>query len=648
MSKSNGEPIYNKIKINKKDGANSVNDTENESDKVGNTSNSNDLSKSKLKEYKIIIKDLQNEIEDERNRVKDRTEENKSILSDIKQKINKCNKEIKSYSYKNEKQREKLQLISEEITQKINNISVNQVVKNLDRKKKSSSNKFEQYNSEKKLIDGNIDAKERQLINIITLITNYEEQNENLKIKIMRSKYEKDNNELLKKKLEQEKQIDNLNKKIKLMKTKILDHSKCPKKTESLTKKIEEIKNEIKVYDSKYNESKNKLTILENKKNRPKIIVDSNNNNLTSKTIVASRNNLNLKLSSTNKTEINKINQQIYKMKYNKINLQKKVLTQKKLNTEPDEDITKMYNLGGIFSDKELKAILIGLNNDKERYNQIIKKFNVYYSFVDSIETKHKMDLKLKLNKINELDDQILNMNFQKEENETNIELYKKQIKELLEQRNIYLMRNNELDMQVQEKKKIIERKNQEISLLGSQLIKLKKLLKKGDMKSIKNEPDVEIQYIDEEEENNLFKNNEKLDSYISPQRSKKIKFLDNNENSIKNIFKKNSNFYNQKSKINIDKESNNNMKSDSNSDNNSNSNSNSDNNSNSNSNNNSNNESNSNSNSNNNSNRNSNNNSNSSNSNSKSISKSKDNNNSNSNEGNEKGNQVSNDEDSS
>ena len=625
MNKSKGEPIYNKIKINKKDSTSSINDTENESDKVGNTSNNNDLSKSKLKEYKIIIKDLQNKIEDEKNRVKDRTEGNKSIISEIKQKINKCNKEIKSYSFKNEKQREKLQLISEEITQKINNISVNQVVKNLDKKKKSISNKFEQYNSEKKLIDENIDAKERQLINIITLITNYEEQNENLKIKIMRSKYEKDNNELLKKKLEQEKLIANLNKKIKLLKTKLLDHAKCPKTTESLTKKIEEIKNEIKIYDVKYNQSKNKLELLENKKNKPKIILDSDNNNLNSKTIVATRNNFNLKYSKTNNTEINKFNHQIYKMKYNKINLQQKNLTQKKLSTEEDEDITKLYNLGGIFSEKELKAILIGLDNDKERYNQIIKKFNVYYTYVDSIETRHKLDIKLKLDKINELDDQILNMNFQKEENEANIELYKKQIKELLEQRNIYLMRNNELDLQVQEKKKIIERKNQEISLLGNQLIKLKKLLKKGDMNSIKNEPDVEIQYIDEEEENKLFKNQ---DSYTSS-KTKRIKFLDNNENGNKNFSIKNSNFYNQgsKSKINTDKESNNNIKSNSNSDNNSNSNSNS-------------NSSNSNSNNNNNSN---------SNSQSKSSSKSRNsNNNSNSNEGNEKGNQVSNDEDSS
>jgi hypothetical protein len=438
MSRSKGESIYNNININKKDITSSINDTENESDKVGNTSNNNDLSKSKLKEYKIIIKDLQNKIEDEKNRVKDRTEGNKSIISEIKQKINKCNKEIKSYSFKNEKQREKLQLISEEITQKINNISVNQVVKNLDKKKKSISNKFEQYNSEKKLIDENIDAKERQLINIITLITNYEEQNENLKIKIMRSKYEKDNNELLKKKLEQEKLIANLNKKIKLLKTKLLDHAKCPKTTESLTKKIEEIKNEIKIYDVKYNQSKNKLELLENKKNKPKIILDSDNNNLNSKTIVATRNNFNLKYSKTNNTEINKFNHQIYKMKYNKINLQQKNLTQKKLSTEEDEDITKLYNLGGIFSEKELKAILIGLDNDKERYNQIIKKFNVYYTYVDSIETRHKLDIKLKLDKINELDDQILNMNFQKEENEANIELYKKQIKELLEQRNIY------------------------------------------------------------------------------------------------------------------------------------------------------------------------------------------------------------------
>jgi hypothetical protein len=329
MSRSKGEPLFNKIKIDKKNITSSINDTENESNKVGNTSNSNDLSKSKLKEYKIIIKDLENEIEDERNRVKDRTEGNKSIISEIKQKINRCNKEIKSYAFKNEKQREKLQLISEEITQKINNMSVNQVVKNLDKKKKSSSNKFEQYNSEKKIIDGNIDAKEKQLINIITLISNYEEQNENLRIKIMRSKYEKDNNELLKKKLEQEKLIANLNKRIKLMKTKLIEHSKCAKTTESLTKKLEEIKNEIKIYDAKYNESKNKLTLLEDKKNRPKIILDSNNN-LNSKTILATRNNFNLKSSRTNNTEMNKINQQIYKMKYNKINLQKKKFNTKK------------------------------------------------------------------------------------------------------------------------------------------------------------------------------------------------------------------------------------------------------------------------------------------------------------------------------
>ena len=131
MSRSKGEPLFNKIKIDKKNITSSINDTENESNKVGNMSNSNDLSKSKLKEYKIIIKDLENEIEDERNRVKDRTEGNKSIISEIKQKINRCNKEIKSYAFKNEKQREKLQLISEEITQKINNMSVNQVVKNL-------------------------------------------------------------------------------------------------------------------------------------------------------------------------------------------------------------------------------------------------------------------------------------------------------------------------------------------------------------------------------------------------------------------------------------------------------------------------------------------------------------------------------------
>lgn len=48
-------------------------------------------------------------------------------------------------------------------------------------------------------------------------------------------------------------------------------------------------------------------------------------------------------------------------------------MTEKKLSTETNEDITKLYNLGGIFSEKELKAILVGLDNDKEKYNQILK-----------------------------------------------------------------------------------------------------------------------------------------------------------------------------------------------------------------------------------------------------------------------------------
>ena len=43
---------------------------------------------------------------------------------------------------------------------------------------------------------------------------------------------------------------------------------------------------------------------------------------------------------------------------------------------------------------------------------------------------------------------------------------------------------------------KINERKEKEINSLGEQLIKLKQIIKSGDYKSMKDLPEIEIQYI--------------------------------------------------------------------------------------------------------------------------------------------------------
>ena len=500
-----------------------------------NTEDNNvDIDKYKIKEYKNIINDLQKELENEKNKLKDKSQENKKYLIDLRLKILKYKNEIKNYSLKNEKQREKLELISEEISQKISGMNVDQIIKNLDKKKTFVGNKTEVYKNEKKVIDENIDIKERQLKNIITIIKNYEDQNEKLNNKISKSKDEKYNDELLKNIKEQEKTISELNKKIKSMKIILKEHKKCPLIKSNLFKKIQEIKNEIKLYNEKYNESKNKLTILEEKKNKPKIVLNNNiNSNNDQSNKIISRNNKfsNLKKLDLNNTEINNINKQIYSIKKKKLidspllKIKSNFITQKNPNKE-EEIINWPENIGKFFTKKELKAISIGLDNDKSELRNILKKFKVYNTYANTIETKHKNDLKHKLNKINELDTKIEYINVKKIE----IDLDERKFKELNDQNNNYLMKINKLNIQIKEQKKINEKKDEEIYILGNELIKLKKLVKNGEINSNMNEPEVEIQYIDEEEENKLFKN------------KGRVTFEEDNEYINKNIIKKKPN----------------------------------------------------------------------------------------------------------
>ena len=66
-------------------------------------------------------------------------------------------------------------------------------------------------------------------------------------------------------------------------------------------------------------------------------------------------------------------------------------------------------------------------------------------------------------------------------------------------------MRNHKLNIEIKNKKKIIERKDQEINTLGAQLIQLKQFIKNGDINSIKNLPKIEIEYEEENAENGSY-----------------------------------------------------------------------------------------------------------------------------------------------
>ena len=80
---------------------------------------------------------------------------------------------------------------------------------------------------------------------------------------------------------------------------------------------------------------------------------------------------------------------------------------------------------------------------------------------------------------------------------------------------------------------------------MRNQLLKLKKLFKKGDMKSIKNELEIEVQYLDEEEKNNISKHSmeeeDKNNEIINQEEGETPKtdgtgYEEDNQNNVKDI----------------------------------------------------------------------------------------------------------------
>ena len=71
---------------------------------------------------------------------------------------------------------------------------------------------------------------------------------------------------------------------------------------------------------------------------------------------------------------------------------------QKPTNVLKEDDmITVPPKIGEMFTEKELKAIFIAMGKNKNKYETLLKRFNIQNTYVDSLETKHKLDIKKKI-----------------------------------------------------------------------------------------------------------------------------------------------------------------------------------------------------------------------------------------------------------
>ena len=478
------------------------------------------------KQYKEQISKLQKELELEKEKSQLK-QIDPSIISSIKIEIANKNKEIKKYANINTKQRDQLEQLSQEIDNKLNKMNYKAVTRNIhsENKKINYLNSMGVYNHlkhnslnninninnitpEQKTIDNSISAKEKQLKNIMSLIDILKKENENLKIKIENAKNTEQKFKLIDDKKDQEKQLITLNLDIKKKKLELKEHSRCPTIRNELLKKISMLKEEIVLAHEKYVEVQKKYDDLEYK------------NKLEQQGLLNSQ-----------QIKLNKFGNKT-KTKFQKYIPPK----QKPTKIVQEENIIDVPpRIGEIFTDKELNAMFNALDKNRTKYDALLKRFNVQNIYVDSLEARHKLDIKQKLDKINELDEQIEFMNIKKGEYNANIQIYKKQIAAAQEEKKNYKMKIDSVLEEISRKNKINSRKDNEIRLLQAQLTKFKKYLKNGEFDKIHNEPEIEIK--GDEDDTDLEGTNDGMKDSTA-----KTGFYENKENNMNNVKVNNNN----------------------------------------------------------------------------------------------------------
>ena len=482
-------------------------------------------------QYKEQITQLQKELEIEKEKSQSK-QIDPSLISSLKNEIANKNKEIKKYANINTKQRDQLEQLSQEIDNKLNKINYKAVTRNFQNENKkinylSSAGVYNHFkhnsvnnsNTEQKTIDNSISAKEKQLKNIMSLIEILKKENENLKIKIENAKNTEQKFKLIDDKKDQEKQLINLNFDIKKKKMELKEHLRCPTIKAELLKKISMLKEEIVLAHEKLVEVQKKYDELENK------------NKLEQQGLFNSKGEKLNKFGNKTKTKFQKY----------------VVPKQKPAKVIQEESIIDVPpKIGEIFTDKELNAMFNALDKNRTKYDALLKRFNVQNIYVDSLEARHKLDIKQKLDKINELDEQIEFMSIKKGEYNANIQIYKKQILAAQEEKKNYKTKIDAVLEEISKKNKINSRKDNEIKQLQAQLAKFKKYLKNGEFDKIHNEPEIEIKG-DEDDTENEGSNEAPVES------TAKTGFYDNKENNLNNIKVKNNNETNEEQEENDD-----------------------------------------------------------------------------------------------
>ena len=484
-----------------------------EIEKNENEINDNEISeetKQKIKEFKEREVEYLSKISDLKIKLKTEKQKNQFLqnpeeeMAQINYDKSKLEEQIKTLLSSNSIQREKLEEISKKVDDRIYKLSF---------KKLSNKVKIDrEFNSKnKKKFDG-LSIKKIQANNMDNLIEIYRNDNNQLKRKCESIGNLKDRFRLMDENKKYKNQIELLNKEIIHKKKLLKEHlTKCIKNKEIYFQNLMSFKEEL-----------NQLKIK--------------------------KDNLDIKLKQVDH-RLEKVEEYNEKMKENENNKFKILTPRNKQSEKKNEEEKKNFeipeNIYEIFQEDELNYILQAMKNNDKKFQDFIKKIIAEDKNIESLGKRHEKEIKMNINKINDLKMQI-NFISEKTQNEAiQKKLYKSQSKEYENNEKAYNQKYYDLDNERKLLSKNIINQEKNIKQLTNELEKLRKLVDNSDKDAL-------IDYINETKFNaeNAEKNTNISEKSLSKNNLNVLKENQNNSQILPNI-SRNNNIINNNDYIN-------------------------------------------------------------------------------------------------
>ena len=134
---------------------------------------------------------------------------------------------------------------------------------------------------------------------------------------------------------------------------------------------------------------------------------------------------------------------------------------------------------------EEQEALLQAFDNNNTQFELFIKKVATYESYRQSLESRHKFNVKNYLTKLNEMDEQIDYLKSNNADKEAKTKLLNTQMEDYKADKAAYIRKIKEMQNEISAMQTIHKQKDSEIKSLVVQLNTLRQLLKNANVNQI-------------------------------------------------------------------------------------------------------------------------------------------------------------------